>query len=198
MIILGILTLLLIVADFFLLGKFLKIDKGKKLYILFAVKAIVNIAGCLLLAWKCPNTVYSYMMICFISLLTLISIEDAHTMKIDKLFSWILLALGALTSFSVPDTVFWKVIAFSAVIGLIMYLFSVKSKEAVGKGDVICVMAATMCFSFNNVFSMMIYTLLSSLVFGIIQLIMKKINMKQGMPFVPFLVLGICLTLFFM
>ena len=118
-------------------------------------------------------------------------------MNIDKLLSWILLIVGVITSFFVPLGTFWKIIAFSGIIALVMYLFSVKSKESVGKGDVICVTAATLCFSFNNVFSLMIYTLLASLIFGIVQVVMKKINAKEGMPFAPFIVLGILLTLFF-
>ena len=194
---LGILTVLLIIADFFLIEKFLKIKKEKKFYLLFIIKAIINMVYYVLLIWKCSNTVYSYLMMCFISLLALISIEDAISMKIDKLLSLILLAIGTVTSFFVPSGCFWKIIIFAGIIALVMYLFSVKSKEAVGKGDVICVTAATLCFTFNNVFSMMIYTLLASLVFGIVQLAMKKINTKQGMPFAPFIVLGIFLTLIF-
>lgn len=194
---LGILTVLLIFADFFLIEKYLKIKRERKFYVLFTLKVIVNIVSYVLLIWKCSNTAYGYLMMLFISLLALISIEDAIRMKIDKLLSLILLTIGAVTSFFVPYGSFWKNIIFAGIIALVMYLFSVKSKEAVGKGDVICVTAATLCFTFNNVFSLMIYTLLASLVFGLVQLAMKKINTKQGMPFAPFIVLGIFLTLIF-
>ena len=90
-----ILTVLLVIIDFFLLGKYLNLNKEKKFYVLFAVKTIVNILNCTLLLWKCPNTAYSYFMLCFVSILSVISIEDACSMKIDRLLSWSLLAIGS-------------------------------------------------------------------------------------------------------
>lgn len=194
---LGFLTILLTISDFFMIEKYLKIKKERKLYVLFAIKTIVNILSYILLMWKYSNTVYSYSMLCFISLLSLISIEDVCSMKIDKFLSLALLVIGMITSFFVPGGSFWKIIIFAGIIAMVMYLFSVKSKEAVGKGDVICVTAVALCFTFNNVFSLMIYTLLTCLAFGLIQVAIKKINAKQGMPFVPFIVLGIFLTIIF-
>lgn len=190
------LTTVLSATDFFLIKKYLK--TGKNFYMMFTFKVFVNIASCLLLMQKYVNTAYSYFMLCFIWLSALVGVEDMYSMKIDKLLCLILLVVGTSTSFFVPGGKFWEIIAFSGIIAVILYLFSVRSKEAVGKGDVICITAATLCFTFGNVFSFLIYTLFADLVFGLFRLARKKITMKQGMPFVPFMVLGVFLTLMFM
>lgn len=197
MILLIITALILSVLEYFVLDKYFKIEKDKKFYIIYVSGVLANIAATVVLSLKFSDIVYSCLMLVYISLLFVIGSEDILKRRIDAILSLILVLLGIVISFFVPNGVFWKIILFSLIISAVMYLFAVKSNEAVGKGDVICIGAATLCFTFDNVFPLMIYTLIICLVYGLIQLLCKKIDVKQGMPFVPFLVVGMILTLIF-
>lgn len=194
MIQLSIIALLLTVADYFVLLRYLKVEKNKKFYGLYAAKIMLQGSAMFVLS-RHADTAYNALMMVHLSLLALIAIEDAISMQIDRLLSMLLLALGTVTALFVPGGTAWKIMLFAAVLSGVMYLFSVKSNDAVGKGDVICVGACALCFSFQNVFALMIYTLLSCLLYGTIQVLCKKISAKQGIPFIPFLVIGTMLTI---
>lgn len=188
-------VMLISVAEYFLLVKYIKIDVSKRFYVLFCTGCALSEAAAVILQIKQPNLLYNYSIIIFLGLLECLAIEDIVSMKLDRILLYILAFTGIAVSFTVPDAVFWKIILVAATISAVLLIFSVLSKEAVGKGDVICIGAAALCFSFSNAFNMVIYTFFSSLVYGIVKVIMKKMTVKQDMPFIPFLVIGIFITL---
>lgn len=184
-----------IAAGYIVCTKYLKTDKNPKFYVLSAVSGVLVAACGVVMQIKQPNMIYNYLCVVFLGVLSCLAIEDMQGKQVDKILSLVLAVLGMVTAFFVPDYQFWKVILFTVVLTFILYILSIKSGDAVGKGDVICIGAATLCFNFANVFSLMIGTLMMCLIYGIIQIAMKKIDRKQGIAFVPFLMWGMVLTL---
>ena len=193
-IIISAVSLVLAIVDYFMLTKYLQIKCDRKTLVLLVCGTVLN---AITDVWIVQNKglAYALLMDIFVNLLIVMGIEDSSSKQIDSKLSVMSLALGIIISFFVPDSDFWKIIVISAVIGLALYLISKKSKEAIGKGDVICITATTLCFSLSNVFACIIYSLLICMIYGVIQLLRKKIDKKQSIPFIPFLILGILVTL---
>lgn len=181
-------------AECLVCAKYLKTEKNLKTGVVYGLYTAFSAAAVIVLHLKHPNAVYNYLCVAFLGILKCLALEDMQKTEIDKILSVILLMFGFIIAFFVPSGTAWKIMLFTAILMLLMYLFHIKSKDALGKGDVICIGAATLCFTFENVFSLMIYTLVSCLIYGIIQVLLKKISAKQGIAFVPFLVIGIIMT----
>lgn len=139
---------------------------------------------------------YSYTLMTFTAVLALIAAEDIETLKIDRIMVCILFAAGTVTAFCTGGGV-WRIMLFSLFLTFILYIFSVKSNESVGKGDALCMGAVSLCFTFNNVFACMIYSLLTCLIFGLIQMVVKRTDKKCRLPFTPFLIIGMIMTICF-
>lgn len=166
----------------------------KKLYISIAVAIAAISVFTTVLIIKDVTKIYSYGLLSFFSILLYLAVEDAVTMKIDKIAVIVLLAVGCIVSFCIPDVNIIEVIIFTLILTVVMSILSIKSKEGIGKGDVLCVCALSLCFTMNNVFSCMIYSLLMSMIYSIVQICRKKQNKKTPIPFIPFMVLGMIVT----
>ena len=190
-------VLFLCITEYFCMRYYLKIPNGKKLYIMCGAGITVLLISVIVPGIKGSVSLYNGMFLTFISILLLLGAEDLQEMQIDKTMLIVLWATGIVTAFTVPEGVVWKILLFSFILTAVIYLISVKSGESVGKGDVFAIGAVSMCFTFNNVFSCMIYSLLPCLVFGIMRVIVKKDDKNQKIPFIPFLVFGMVMNLLF-
>ncbi len=165
--------------------------------LIYMAICVCEIVSAFLLAYKFGLRIYSLLMLVYIAEMCLISVGDIaeHLISRPKIYG--LLFTGLMISFFVPGVSFWIPILTAVVIGGALYLVSVKSKEAIGKGDVFCIASTALCFPLSGFFNAVIYTLIAGLIYGLFGVFFKKKGIKQAIPFAPCLVFGIILTLFY-
>lgn len=156
----------------------------------------VEVISSLALTYKVGFGAYSILLLVYIAVICYISVEDLAERQIGQVELCILGIVGLAVCFFIPGTRFWLPILTSVIVGMVLYLVSKKSGEAIGKGDVFCIAFTALCFGLNGFFSAVVYALVIGLVYGLAGLIFKKKGMKQAIPFAPCLVIGIVLTLF--
>jgi len=93
-------------------------------------------------------------------------------------------------------------IMFSGLIGFVMagLLFLVVylvSRKGLGGGDVKLMAVAGLYLGFNGVLPSMLYGSILASIFAVILILAKKIGRKDAIPLVPFLYIGMLLTMFF-
>lgn len=89
-----------------------------------------------------------------------------------------------------------SVIGFTVGGGIFLFIYII-SRKGLGGGDVKFIAALGLYTGFSGTVSVMFYgTVIASLT-GIILLILKKIELKDTIPLVPFLYIGILITIFF-
>lgn len=81
--------------------------------------------------------------------------------------------------------------------GLLFLLVYLMSRGGLGGGDVKFMAVAGLYLGANGVLPAMLYGSALAAVFGLSLLLFKKIQRKDTIPLIPFLYLGILLTLFF-
>ncbi len=83
--------------------------------------------------------------------------------------------------------------AMAGVLFLVVYLIS---RKGLGGGDVKLMAASGLYLGFNGVLPAMLYGSVLASVFAIILIAAKKIGRKDAIPLVPFLYVGMLLTVF--
>ena len=81
-------------------------------------------------------------------------------------------------------------IAGGAVLGVIVWILSYITKEAIGRGDGILLSSLGMGLGFRQGMQVFMLGLFFIMLAGIILVTIKKISLKERIPFVPFLFLG--------
>lgn len=135
--------------------------------------------------------------IVLILFLVLASYTDIKERKIYNKLILVMLIFGILfllISFDITDIVLTALaMAIAGIVFVGTYLFS---KSNLGEGDIklaICVSMYVGLFDFINI---MIYSLLYTIVFGVVMYIFKR-NKNIQLPFAPFVLLGCITNLFF-
>ena len=74
--------------------------------------------------------------------------------------------------------------------GAITYLTSLISRGGLGKGDVILLTITALFIGDLSMVYIVFLSLLAMFLFTIVALLLKKINVKSKLPYVPFLLIG--------
>lgn len=80
--------------------------------------------------------------------------------------------------------------------GLFFVLLSFCTKEKIGYGDGLILIVCGMALGFDQCFIGLCIALLFSSVFSIVLLILHKVKRNSGLPFVPFIAIGMGVCLF--
>lgn len=115
---------------------------------------------------------------------------DYKERYVDKWLMLILLAIAVITLARIDYWVSINKIVALFVFGLFILIVSKISKQ-VGMGDVKVIAIMSLLFGLNSMFSIMFYALMISLIYGVAYIKLKKKNMKEEIPFIPFLLIGV-------
>lgn len=74
--------------------------------------------------------------------------------------------------------------------GILFIVFTFASKEAIGTGDGIVILALGTILGIENTFKAIFYATVLASVFSLVLICLRKVNKKTRLPFVPFLLLG--------
>ena len=125
-------------------------------------------------------------LVCFYGLT---AIDDIRTKKVKVLEIVIFGLAGVLLNFIYKPHSFMS-LAGGVMVGALLYVFSVLTKEKIGKGDALIIMVSGLYLGFMNT---VILLWLSSLIAAVSGLIVVKRNSSTKdveIPFVPFLLVG--------
>ncbi len=94
-------------------------------------------------------------------------------------FEWIKLLNGAITG---------------AVIGSVILLIRKVFKQNIGMGDLKLLAVLSISFGYAGMVSVLFYSVVLALLYGIFMMVLKKKNKNSEIPFVPFITIGSLLT----
>ncbi len=78
-------------------------------------------------------------------------------------------------------------IIFSVIPGIILFMVSLFTGEAIGRGDVYVVGLLGLMIGFDRIFAVLFLSMVSCGVFGIICMLAKGKEKKDTLPYIPFL-----------
>lgn len=97
--------------------------------------------------------------------------------------------LGIVLNVISPMNSIYSIIG-AILVGVVLYIFSVFSKEKIGKGDAMIVMVSGLYLGFTNVMILLWISSLLALIVGLITMKKFKVDSSYEIPFVPFLMSG--------
>ena len=97
--------------------------------------------------------------------------------------------LGIVLNVISPMNSIYSIIG-AILVGVVLYIFSVFSKEKIGKGDAMIVMVSGLYLGFTNVMILLWISSLLALIVGLITMKKLKVDSSYEIPFVPFLMSG--------
>lgn len=81
-------------------------------------------------------------------------------------------------------------------VGLVLLAVSKLTHGQIGEGDGITFLITGFCLGFEENFLLLLEALLLSSMWGLIWMLMKKINLKTSLPFVPFVLTAFVIRMF--
>ena len=119
----------------------------------------------------------------------LTSFDDLKTKQV-RVFEIVSFAIfGIVLNIVAPLNSMQSIIA-AVFVGIVLYIFSILSKEKIGKGDALIVMVSGLYLGFTNVMILLWISSLLALIFGLITIKKLKVDSNYEIPFVPFLMSG--------
>ena len=97
--------------------------------------------------------------------------------------------LGIVLNVISPMNSIYSIIG-AILVGVVLYIFSVFSKEKIGMGDAMIVMVSGLYLGFTNVMILLWISSLLALIVGLITMKKFKVDSSYEIPFVPFLMSG--------
>jgi prepilin signal peptidase PulO-like enzyme (type II secretory pathway) len=144
--------------------------------------------------------IYLVLVIVSLSTLVYLSIQDFKSKTISRNITFLLLSVvflfNSLTLLLYNYTFAYQALLGGLVLGAVFLICVLISKEkALGMGDVYLFMVMGMLVGLERIFFALSIMVLSALFFTFVKY--KKINFKQRIPLVPFITIGIFLTVLF-
>jgi len=143
-----------------------------------------------------------YILICAMSIFALADAE--HHFISNRLLLSLLLIWTAITGITIILTTQYGIaLLFLSLIGaiaggLIFLLCYILSKGQLGAGDVKLVFVMGLYLTGARIIGAVFYGVIACCIYSIIQLVRRKIGVKDGVPLAPFLYLGQLITYFIM
>ena len=128
-------------------------------------------------------------------ILTVLSIIDIRSKRIPLLMIVGLIVMAIVSSL-ILQSVDWVLVAAGAAVGLVFVLVSKVTKEKLGYGDSLILLALGILLGFWEVMILILIAFLASACFGIVMVCWKKKNKNTSFPFVPFIALSYALVMF--
>ena len=128
-------------------------------------------------------------------ILFVLSMVDIRSKRIPLLMI-VGLIMMAIVSSLILQPVDWVLMAAGAVVGIVFLLISKVTREKLGYGDSLIILALGILLGFWKVMILILIAFLASACFGIIMVCWKKKNKNTSFPFVPFITLSYALVMF--
>ena len=128
-------------------------------------------------------------------MLLVLSIVDIRSKRIPLLMIVGLILMAMVSSLNLRPVDGVLMVA-GAVVGLVFVFISKMTREKLGYGDSLILLALGILLGFWEVMILILIAFLASACFGIIMVCWKKKNKNTSFPFVPFISLSYALVMF--
>lgn len=171
----------------------------KKSITIFSIITSIIVSGICVYMWfvlfsNSQIIVYSLMLVIMFG----VAYIDYKTKIVDPILLLVILTIGLIFCFLRNDVVFYNPIITAIIFFGIFYLIRKIKKSDMGMGDLKLLSANALIYGFPNIMGVIFYSLIVSLIFGVITIIFKKKNLKYELPFAPFVLIGNVLMIFSM
>lgn len=119
-------------------------------------------------------------------MLTVCAIEDWYTKKITVLWPVTGLAIAAVIRLSDGSFLDWEY-WIGVVIGMLLFLLAIVSREQIGKGDGLVLTVCGFCLGWKKTLLLMLGAMIMFLMVGVVSVICKNKRGNTVMAYVPFL-----------
>jgi prepilin signal peptidase PulO-like enzyme (type II secretory pathway) len=127
--------------------------------------------------------------------LLICSITDLKEKKIYSPICFLNAFVGLIVNF-ITQNIPWTEIFLGIMLGGVFFCISVFTKESIGKGDAIVIFALGSINGIKESFEILVWALMLCAVISTVCLAIKKIRLKNSIPFIPFLFAGAVITFF--
>lgn len=169
-------------------------SKNNRMYI---ICVIFSALSAITAALKIGTGVYAVFITLLLNILLILSCEDILTKEISNIALTAGAAAGLVTTFFVPETVFYLNIPRAFIITFILAVISKRTKQSIGMGDVICIGIICLCFNLSDFMACIMTGLFFALIYSFIYIAIKKKNIKSEIALIPFLYIGIIVNILF-
>lgn len=131
-------------------------------------------------------------MICYVLLFIFLLISTYLDVKIKKINIYLCIlwgVLGTVINLMLVNKGI-RFYLFGLAIGILILIFSFCTKEAIGKGDAAVFIVIGTYAGLTRTFVIFIISLILVLLIGSSLLLLKKVNKKTRLPFLPFILLA--------
>lgn len=119
-------------------------------------------------------------------MLTVCAIEDWYTKKITVLWPVTGLAIATVIRLSDGSFLDWEY-WIGVVIGMLLFLLAIVSREQIGKGDGLVLTVCGFCLGWKKTLLLMLGAMIMFLMVGVVSVICKNKRGNTVMAYVPFL-----------
>lgn len=180
--------------------------KGKYIYSIFIIAAIsltfvtaFALGMFRISAWDLSEVLLNYILIWG---MTVLAVTDHRQHRIPNRFLTLMLMIWAMITgiYMILQTesgvgLLFRSLSGAIVGGLIFLLCYILSRKQLGAGDVKLVFVMGLYLTSQRIMGAIFYGIVLCCVYSVIQLIRKKLGLKDGVALVPFLYLGVLITL---
>jgi Flp pilus assembly protein protease CpaA len=131
-------------------------------------------------------TVYSVVFV----ICAIMAYIDIKTKTVNQYLVLCLAIIGLIYCFLREDAAFYIPIFCCIIFFLLSLAANKMSNGQLGFGDVKVITVFALIFSYPNIFTVLIYSLVTCLAYGLFIMIFKKKSLRTEIPFVPFLAIG--------
>lgn len=125
-------------------------------------------------------------LMCFYGLATLDDMKSKEVRVIEIIIFGI---IGLIIEFTTRPYTAISIVG-GVMVGLMVYLFSVLTKEKIGKGDALIVMVTGLYLGFQNTLLLVWISTILAAIIGSFVVRKSKLKIDVEIPFVPFLLMG--------
>lgn len=138
------------------------------------------------------NIYYIVKTVILIGFLVFFSYEDIRERKISNKFVAAMIAVGIiLAAVPLSAEAFIRSFICAAVTAAAAFLTEKLSKGGLGRGDVFILAATGLYIGGVSMLAVVFMSLLALFLFSVAGLLLKKLNMKSRLPYIPFLLIGV-------
>ncbi|HHT97767.1 MAG TPA: hypothetical protein GXZ90_07725 [Clostridiales bacterium] len=125
-------------------------------------------------------------------------ISSIQDLKYKKISLWIIsLSVILLLALSIYKNNGFINIIGGAIVGFIVISISIITRSKIGIGDGIVLIMTGVVLGFWQNLELLLYALSIAALISIVLLILKKVNKKDSLPFVPFILISYFVVLYF-
>lgn len=159
----------------------------KKIYILIS---LIIISLCLYRVASNGFTFYSFSQITAVAMLYLFCIYDIESQLLPMEDLLIFGGMSVLLLFLNANIGILRTVITCVVISCLLLLIGKFTADGIGKGDIIIIACCMLLLGYEQGVLLLIIALILSGITGIFLLVVKGLDRKTRMPFIPFLLIG--------